>query len=54
MSAAVVGNVATLQYLLQSGASVNRKDESGKTALDHALETGNQKIIQMLRHAGAR
>jgi ankyrin repeat protein len=51
--ASFAGNEWMVQVLIEAGASVNLKDEMGKTALQVALDLGYTKIVQMLITAGA-
>ena len=37
-----------ISFLLENGADKSLKDDSGKTAYDYAIETGNQEIIDLL------
>ena len=37
-----------ISFLLENGADKSLKDDSGKTAYDYAVETGNQEIIDLL------
>lgn len=46
---AVKGNIIGVKQLLQSGASQNLKDNSGKTAYDYALTFGHTEIAQLLK-----
>lgn len=41
-------NTEIAQLLIESGADINAKDKSGKTALDYAKEKNNTKIEQLL------
>ena len=43
-----------LNTLLTAGADVNAKDKDGKTALKLAQEAGNEKIVELLKQAGAK
>jgi hypothetical protein len=43
-----------VRLLLDSGAAVNDRDDSGETALDWALRLGETESSRMLRKAGAR
>jgi ankyrin repeat protein len=51
MYATIRGHTATVQALLEQGADVNAKTNSGMTALRLA---GYAEIIQMLKKAGAK
>ncbi|MBX7220615.1 MAG: ankyrin repeat domain-containing protein [Blastocatellia bacterium] len=44
----------TVQLLLDKGAEVNVKGTDGLTALGYAEGCGNQKLVRMLKKAGAR
>ena len=44
---------AVIDALLAKGASVNARDESGRTALDWALLQGESEVVRKLRAAGA-
>lgn len=44
----------TLEVLLKAGADVNRPLPWGEFPFQEARRTGNKRIIQMLRQAGAR
>lgn len=46
--------IPTIKILLDHGADVNAKANNGKTVLKWAKERGNQKIITMLKEAGAK
>ncbi len=43
-----------VQALIDLGADVNIKDDTGKTALMYAQKTGNKKMIELLIKAGAK
>jgi len=42
-----------VELLLQAGANLNARDADGKTALDWALEEGNDEAVKLLKQAGA-
>lgn len=50
--AARAGDVAGAQKLLEQGAHPNDPWESGENAMDAAIESGNPKMIQLIRKAG--
>ena len=51
--AAKDGDVATVRMLLDKGVNVQAKDESGETALMHAVAHGHQDTVQLLLDQGA-
>jgi ankyrin repeat protein len=53
MSAAVEGNVATIEFLLARGADVCATDVSGVSALAWASSEGKWRAVQALLEAGA-
>jgi ankyrin repeat protein len=50
--AALWGNLAVVQYLLDSGADVTLKNASGETALTLALKNGQRQVAVLLRSFG--
>jgi serine/threonine protein kinase len=52
-SAIVYGNVEMLELLLEHGANINAKDNSGITPLHAAIQTGNLSITKWLLEHGA-
>lgn len=54
VEAARAGNWATAFALLNSGVSANSSDFEGHTALDVAIERGDEQLIQLLKSRGAR
>ena len=48
MLAAVQGHVAVIRVLLEKGANVNERSNSGWTALHSASYTGQETIVRML------
>jgi ankyrin repeat protein len=52
MFAAQWGNLAVVQYLLDSGADVTLKNASGETALTLALKNGQRQVAVLLRSFG--
>ncbi len=44
-----VGNVHLVEYILACGCDKNIIDSYGKTALDYAIETENEALIELLR-----
>lgn len=44
--------VSKLQFWMESGASLDIRDTSGKTALGWAIELGHSEIAEALRAAG--
>ena len=53
MMAAAGSSPATVQFLLEKGASVETRDNIGRTALDWALTRGETETSRILRKAGA-
>ena len=53
MMATIAGNVEVVQALLKGGANPNLKDQAGHTCLQYAQQSGNPKISQLLKQAGA-
>ena len=53
LSAAMTGDSALVENLLDRGADINARSEAGNTALDIAYEEGHQQLISALRTAGA-
>ncbi|HSC07494.1 MAG TPA: MBG domain-containing protein [Steroidobacteraceae bacterium] len=53
MAAALNGDVAMTQLLLQRGADPNRRAPDG-SVLDHARKGGNAEVLDLLRRAGAQ
>ena len=51
--AAKAGSLGTVTLLVERGARLNVRDESGATALSLALEAGNDEIVRFLRSKGA-
>jgi len=49
-----VRSVGIAEMLIKKGANVNAKDQFGKSALNYAIERGPQKMIEVLRKAGAK
>lgn len=47
--AALRGNIELAYYFLQLGADPNVKGYKGKSAFDYATETGNDKMLQLLK-----
>ncbi|EFP08525.1 CRE-TRPA-1 protein [Caenorhabditis remanei] len=46
--AAIYGHDTIARYLIQQGATVDRRDEKGKTALDLACENGKKEVARVL------
>jgi ankyrin repeat protein len=44
---------ANIKALIRAGADMNARDKEGKTALDYAMQEGNEKIIKLLQSYGA-
>lgn len=53
MTAAMYGDAAIVQLLLKNGANPN-SSAAGGSMLDYARKSGDGKIVEMLRRAGAR
>jgi len=53
MCAAVLGKVLAVRTLLDAGASVDARNNQGRTALCFACMAGHTEIVQMLLEAGA-
>ncbi len=51
--AVILGETHMVEYLIQSGASVNAKDSSGATALHEAVRYGHLNIVKTLLDSGA-
>lgn len=51
MYAAKAGNLDLTKYLLSEGCDKNCRDASGKTALDYAIEQGEDEIVALLGNA---
>ena len=51
--AARFGSVGIADVLIKKGANLNTKDGFGKSALDYALTSESQRMVKMLRKAGA-
>ena len=47
------GNFELLSFLAEAGAALDIQNYAGKTALDYALEAGDERAIECLRQAGA-
>jgi uncharacterized protein len=45
------GDVESIQFLLNAGADISAKDENGWTALDFAVQTGQEEIVKVLLEA---
>ncbi len=54
IDAARQGQAGSVKALIEAGADVNLKDQSGRTALTHALSGGHEEAVKMLKEAGAR
>ena len=54
MTAALGEQTDVVAVLIAHGADVNRRDRSGKSALDYALLTKDPALIGLLRKVGAR
>ena len=48
------GHLPVVKGLLDKGAEVNAKDNTGGTALKEAAVNGHTKVVNLLRRAGAR
>lgn len=53
MYAAMGGDVATVQRLLDLGADVDAVDAMGNTAVDLAAKNGRQDVVELLEHHSA-
>jgi ankyrin repeat protein len=53
MGAARNGRVEAARTLIELGASVNARAQSGKTALSEAREHGHEGVIALLEERGA-
>jgi GNAT superfamily N-acetyltransferase len=51
--AAEIGHLEIARILLESGGDPNLKDDKGRTALDIALERGDERTAKLLRRYGA-
>jgi len=51
--AASGGNVEAVQALISSGASINKRDETGQTPLHAAARAGSVAALRTLLNAGA-
>ena len=49
----VADHAAVLKLLLENGASINARDNAGRTALMYAAEHGRDELVQVLLEAGA-
>jgi hypothetical protein len=54
MLSAGAGWRSTVDVLVTAGADVNLRDDSGKSALDRAVNAGHNEIAKRLRRAGAK
>ncbi|KEY74727.1 hypothetical protein S7711_05474 [Stachybotrys chartarum IBT 7711] len=54
MVASVFGLSALVQWLLDKGAGIESRDNTGETALSWAVRRGNEAIVQLLLHNGAK
>ena len=52
--AALTGNLNRVKLLIERGADVNAKDNSGKTVLDYVIESRNLKLYSWLKEHGAK
>jgi ankyrin repeat protein len=52
-SAAPTPSPAIVTLLLEHGASIDARDDAGRTALDWAMTQGNTSVVQLLRSKGA-
>ena len=46
-------NIYLIEYLLVAGSEINSKDIYGKSAIDYAIELGNENIISLLTQASS-
>ena len=53
MHAAAAGQLETVQFLLDSGADVDKKDNMRWTALHHAVTSGGANVAKLLIENGA-
>jgi len=53
MAAAMYGNVDSVKILIEKGADVNKTNKSGDTALTKAISARRNKVVEVLRKAGA-
>lgn len=53
MHAAAAGQVETVQFLLDSGADINKKDNMRWSALHHAVTSGGANVTKLLIDNGA-
>jgi ankyrin repeat protein len=54
MGASVDGHIKVVNALLAKGANVHAKNTYGMTALMLASENGHEKIVKILKAAGAK
>ena len=50
--AAKNGHKDVVQFLINFGAKINEQDNSGKTALDYAIEGGHNETMELLENHG--
>ncbi len=48
--AAIHGRALIVDFLLEAGADLHRRDATGRTALDHALERQHAHVVRRLKH----
>jgi ankyrin repeat protein len=53
MEASAFGHDDVVSLLIASGADVNLKNSAGENALQKATRSGHEKIIELLKQAGA-
>ena len=52
--AAISGNEAVAELLIEQGAQVNARDKRGQTALDRAEKSGHEAVVALLLARGGR
>ncbi|MBI3652859.1 MAG: ankyrin repeat domain-containing protein [Acidobacteria bacterium] len=54
MLAVTIGVPGIVKLLIDAGANLNLRDQHGKTALQWAMESDNNNMIELLKKAGAK